>query len=111
MKIELRYFDGCPSWQVGLENLKSALQIDGLDIPVELLQVVNDEDAARKKFLGSPSFRVNDVDLWEEKRDTYSLSCRVYATPDGMKGSPSVLMLQEAIRQVIDGTQYHLHTG
>ena len=101
MKIELLYFDGCPSWKAGLENLKSALQIDGLDIPVELIQVVNDEDAARMKFLGSPSFRVNGVDLWDEERDTYSLSCRVYATPEGMKGSPTVSMLGEAIDRMM----------
>jgi hypothetical protein len=29
MKIELLYFDGCPSWQAGLENLKAALQQEG----------------------------------------------------------------------------------
>lgn len=111
MKIELLYFEGCPSWQTGLDNLKSALQMDGLDIPVELIQVVNDEDAARMKFLGSPSFRVNGDDLWEEKRDMYSLSCRIYTTPERMKGSPSILMLQDAIRQAIDGAQYRLQTG
>jgi hypothetical protein len=72
MKIELLYFDGCPSWQTGLENLRSALQAIGLDLPVKLVQVLDGDDAARKKFLGSPSFRVNGVDLWEEKRDTYS---------------------------------------
>ena len=70
---------------------------------VELVQVMDNDDAARKKFLGSPSFRINGVDLWNEERDRYSLSCRVYPTPDGMKGSPSVLMLREAISQVIDG--------
>jgi hypothetical protein len=97
MKIELLYFDGCPSRQTGLDTLQSALRGIGLDLPVELVRVPDDEDAARKKFLGSPSFRVNGVDLWEEKRDTYSLSCRVYATPEGVKGSPAVSMLQEAI--------------
>ena len=99
MKIELLYFDGCPSWQSGLQNLHSALKANGLDVSVELVQVVDNDDAARKKFLGSPSFRVNGVDLWNEERDTYSLSCRVYATPEGMKGSPTVSMLREAIRQ------------
>jgi len=31
MKIEPLYFDGCPPWQGGLENLKAALWIEGLD--------------------------------------------------------------------------------
>jgi hypothetical protein len=97
MKVELLYFDGCPSWQGGLENMKAALLMEGLDDPIELIRVADDDDAARKKFLGSPSFRINGVDLWEEERDSYSLSCRVYATLEGMKGSPTVSMLREAI--------------
>lgn len=100
MKIELLYFDGCPSWQGGLENMKAALLMDGLNVPVELIRIVDDDDAARKKFLGSPSFRVNGVDLWEEERDTYSLSCRIYATPEGMKGGPTVEMLRDAIQRL-----------
>ncbi len=110
MKVELLYFDGCPSWQQGLENLKAALSAEGLTAEIRLVKVESEEQAARLKFLGSPSFRVNGVDLWDEERDTYSLSCRVYATPEGMKGSPSVLMLRDAICQVIDGGQY-LQTG
>lgn len=102
MKINLLYFDGCPSWQAGLENLKFALQANGLDTPVELVRVVDDEDAAQKKFLGSPSFLINGADLWNEQRDTYSLSCCLYATPDGMKGSPTVSMSQEALQRCID---------
>ena len=29
MKIDLLYFDGCPAWQSGLENLKAALAAEG----------------------------------------------------------------------------------
>lgn len=102
VKVELLYFDGCPSWQSGLQNLHSALKANGLDVSVELVQVMDNDDAARRKFPGSPSFRINGIDLWEEERDVYSLSCRVYATPEGMRGSPSIAMLQKRIRQAID---------
>jgi hypothetical protein len=97
MKIELLYFDGCPSWQSGLENLKAALSVGGIDAPVDLVKVLDDADAAEKHFLGSPSFRVNGVDLWDEQRESYSLSCRVYVTPQGMKGNPSVELLREKL--------------
>jgi hypothetical protein len=50
MKIELLYFDGCPSWQTGLDNLRSALRAEGLNVPVELVEVLNDDDAAQKKI-------------------------------------------------------------
>ena len=99
MKIELLYFDGCPSWRSGLQNLHSALKANGLDASVELVQVMDNDNAARKKFIGSPSFRINGVDLWDEEREVYSMSCRVYATPEGIKGSPSVSMLREALHR------------
>lgn len=97
MKIELLYFDGCPSWQEGWRNLQAALGLEGLDANIELVEVLDDTDAEHKKFLGSPSFLVSGVDLWDEKRESYSLSCRVYLTPDGMKGAPSVEMLRKKI--------------
>jgi len=100
MKIELLYFEDCPSWQIALENIKSALRIEGLNVPVELIQILDNDDAGKKRFLGSPSIRINGIELWDEKREVYSLSCRVYATPEGIKGSPTVSMLQLAIHRV-----------
>lgn len=98
MKIELLYFDGCPSWQTGLEKLKTALRMEQLDHSVELVKVKDDSEADQLKFLGSPSFRINAHDIWPEERETYSLSCRVYITPEGMKGWPSVEMLREKLK-------------
>jgi len=99
MKMELLYFDGCPSWENGLKNLKAALQEEELSASVEIVKVEDDQDAARLKFLGSPSFRVNGHDLWPEERENYSLSCRIYPTPEGIRGFPTVAMLREQLRQ------------
>ena len=101
MKIELLYFDGCPSWESGLKNLQTALQEEGLSTAVEMVKVESDEDAARLKFLGSPHFRVDGMDLWHEERNVYSLSCRVYPTPNGIKGYPTVQMLKEKLHAVV----------
>lgn len=99
MKVELLYFDGCPSWENGLKNLETALQEEGLTASVEMVRVTNDNDAARLKFLGSPHFRVDGRDLWPEEREIYSLSCRVYPTTEGMKGFPTVALLSEQLKQ------------
>ena len=98
MKIDLLYFDGCPSWQEGLENLKTALEAEGLAADIRLMRVEEDVEAARLKFLGSPSFQANGLDLWLEERKRYNLSCRVYTTSQGMKGAPTVEMLREKLR-------------
>ncbi len=98
MKVELLYFDGCPYWQQGLENLKAALAAEGLTAEIRLVKVESEAQAARLKFLGSPSFRLNGEDLWSEEHQAYHLSCRVYRTPEGIKGAPSVPMLREKLR-------------
>ncbi len=98
MQIDLLYFDGCPSWQEGLENLKIALAAEDMQSEIRLVRVDNDSQAKALKFLGSPSFQVNGQDWWPEERTTFHLSCRVYPTPAGMRGAPSVEMLQEKLR-------------
>jgi hypothetical protein len=105
MKIELFYFDGCPSWQMGLRNLKSALQLEGIKTDVQLVKVLDDVGAVKLKFLGSPSFRVDDKELWPEEREMYTLSCRVYPSPQGIKGWPSVEMLQEKLHVLKEGSK------
>ena len=99
MKIELLYFDGCPSWKTGLKNLRSALEEEGLTAPIDVIEVKDNEQANRLKFLGSPHFRVDGQDLWSEERENYSLSCRVYPTPEGVKGFPTAAMLKQQLKQ------------
>lgn len=103
MKIELLYFDGCPSWEKALKNLKTALQLEGINAEIELICVRDNDHATQMKFLGSPSFRVDGVDWWPEKRSRYNLSCRVYATPEGMHGAPTVEMFRQQLQQVDKG--------
>jgi hypothetical protein len=98
MKIDLLYFDGCPSWESGVQNLITALEAEELEAEICLVKVENDEDAACLKFLGSPSFQVNGMDWWSEEREQYNMSCRVYLTPYGVKGTPTVEMLREKLR-------------
>lgn len=95
MKIDVLYFDGCPSWPQGLENLKTALAAEKIDAEINLVKVESDAQAASLKFLGSPSFQIDGIDLWPEDRQVFGLSCRVYATPSGIKGFPNL----EALRQ------------
>lgn len=99
MRIQLFYFDGCPSLQDGLKNLQTALQELQIDAPIELVEVLDDADAARLKYAGSPSFWVDSRDLWYEERENFSLSCRVYSTPAGLQGIPTIEMLKEKFTQ------------
>jgi hypothetical protein len=98
MKIELLYFNDCPSWKAALKNLETALIAEAIEAEIRLIDVQDNEQATRLKFLGSPSFCINGQDWWPETRETYNLSCRVYVTPQGMRGLPTVEMLREKIQ-------------
>ncbi len=75
-----------------------ALLGEDLPICIDFVLVKDDQQAERLRFLGSPSFRINGTDLWPEERQYYALCCRVYATPKGLNGVPTVEMLRERIR-------------
>ncbi|MGA9397496.1 MAG: hypothetical protein WBV22_04470 [Anaerolineaceae bacterium] len=98
MEIRLLYFDGCQSWKNALNNLHIALGEECLDFPVQLIEVKSDQEAAGVKFLGSPSFQVDGKDFWPEDRQTYSMNCRLYRTPVGLKGWPTVEMLRQKLQ-------------
>ena len=102
MEIELFYFDGCPAWQEALENMKTALKAEGLEAGIHPVLVSDDAESARMKFLGSPSFRVNGMDLWPEERKRFILSCRVYPTSQGLRGAPTVEMLRQKLYSIIE---------
>lgn len=100
MQIDLLYFEGCPSWQIGLDNLNAALIAEGIQAKIHLVNVETNSQAEHLKFLGSPTFQIDGVDLWPEERTNYILSCRVYATPKGIQGSPTVDMLRQKLGSI-----------
>ncbi len=101
MRVELIYFDGCPSWRQALANLQEALSAESVSATVELVAIESEAEAQRECFLGSPSFRVNGEYLWPEERAEYGLGCRVYATPQGLSGAPTVDMLRQHLRSFL----------
>lgn len=99
VKVSLLYFDGCPNWKVADERLREALASIGRgDTDVEYLRVSTPEEAEARQFRGSPTVLVNGRDPFLDRESPVGLSCRVYRTPDGLTGSPTVEQLVEALR-------------
>lgn len=98
MKVELLYFDGCPNWTVADERLSEAAQLVSRgDLTVHRRRVETEEDAIAVGFTGSPTILINDWDPFARGDEQVGLACRVYSTPDGLAGSPSVSQLVEAL--------------
>jgi hypothetical protein len=98
MKVELLYFYGCPSWETALQNVRDACALEGLTWAIEQVEVRGDDDAAERRFLGSPSIIVDGRDMWPETRSAYYMSCRMYRQPEGMRGWPTPEMIRDRLR-------------
>ena len=99
-KIELFYWEGCPSHPEALALLERVLAERGLDIAVELHEVLTDDEAVELRFPGSPTIRVDGRDIDPDGAESRpSLTCRIYRLPDGrVSPIPSREQLEEALR-------------
>jgi len=97
MKIQLLYFDGCPHWSAMDERLRQALAISGSAETVDYILIETPQAADEYRFAGSPSIRLNGRDPFPTTSDGFGLTCRVYSTPDGPAGAPTVEQLLAAI--------------
>ena len=90
MRIELLYFDGCPSHEAFVPRLHELLARAEVEVPVEQRRVESDEAAQSERFLGSPTLRVDgvDIDPGAGQRSDYGLKCRLYPTQEGLRGAP-----------------------
>ena len=76
-----------------------------------LIEIKTETDAQRWKFPGSPTIRFDGVDPFEQGEAHYGLECRVYLTPDGLRGWPTKDMLREAVNNVarLQGDPWQVH--
>ena len=63
MKIEVLYFENCPNHVPTLERIHQVLREEGCDAEVREVLVPDVETARNVRFLGSPTVRVNGIDI------------------------------------------------
>ncbi|SFE27787.1 hypothetical protein SAMN04487819_110114 [Actinopolyspora alba] len=98
MEIELLYSADCPNWHIARAHLAEALEAVGNRTHELVLRAVGtDEEARALRFPGSPTIRLNGHDLFPDTSRNYGLACRVYSTPDGLSGAPTVDQLVQAL--------------
>lgn len=96
MDIVLLYFGDCPNWKIADEHL-ATIAAERSDLTVSRHLVDTVEEAERVGFHGSPSILADGVDVFAEPDAGVGLSCRVYRTPDGPAGAPTIEQLRAAL--------------
>ena len=84
-RIELLWWEGCPSHPEALADLRAAMAEVGLDpAAVEVKEVRTHADAAAEGFPGSPTIRIDGRDVQPPgEGDPKGLTCRIYRRRDG----------------------------
>jgi hypothetical protein len=100
-RVEILYFEGCPNHEPArmlVERLARQLRIEP---EIRLVKVADPDAAVELRFLGSPTVRVDGVDVEpgaEERRD-FALACRIYRSEGGIAEQPDERWVRDALTE------------
>lgn len=88
-RVEFLWWQGCPSWERALADLREVLEEADLDSGAIVVKRIETEaDVEREAFFGSPTIRIDGEDIQAPSGgEPLGLACRVYRRPDG-RASP-----------------------
>ena len=101
-EVELLWWEGCPSTDKALATLREVLDEEGLD-PQAVVEreLRSDGEAESEGFVGSPTIRIDGVDVAPVENEPAGLTCRVYRLRDGRTSpTPDPEDIRDVIRRV-----------
>ena len=100
MDVQLLVVNDCPNERPAATLLRRVLDEISLSQVQVITRVVHDEqEAARLRFLGSPTVLINGRDPFVEPGQAPGLTCRLYRDASGVSGVPPVEPLRQALEQ------------
>jgi hypothetical protein len=96
MKIEVLYFADCPNHLPAMNRLRTVLHQEGLPAEASAIEVQDAAAAEAWKFFGSPTIRINGLDIDADSRSATEtgFACRRY--PGGL---PSEETIRAALKE------------
>jgi hypothetical protein len=83
-RVEFLWWRECPSWERVLGRLRADMEALGLDPEaIEMEEIVDQHDAERFSFVGSPTIRIDGADVQPPAEEPVGLTCRIYRHRDG----------------------------
>ncbi len=100
-RIELLYFEGCPTYKVARQIIAEVLELVGAPGDLREINVTSEAQARQLKFIGSPTVRIDgrDVDPAPDGAEQYGLKCRVYAVDGKLLGYPPRQVVLAALKE------------
>jgi hypothetical protein len=100
--VELLWFSDCPNHQAARALLRELVVSHGGAGVIVDIDATDPVVAASHRFPGSPTIRVNGVDVDPSFIDPgdYTPRCRLYRTEAGLRGVPDASWIRDALISV-----------
>lgn len=101
--ISILLVNGCPGAVFAEKYINDIIAKEGIDADVNFLFIDNDKDAGKLRFIGSPTIRVNGVDVEKGFKDTgaFGINGRTYQIDGKPSNHPSKSMIEAAIKSAL----------
>jgi mercuric ion transport protein len=101
VKVEVLYIADCPNHTPVVDRVRDVLRSTGMPQTVQEVEVCTNGEAEALRFLGSPTVRVNGLDVEPDARAVqhFGLGCRSYAENGSRSGLPSVELIRRALQE------------
>jgi len=80
VKVEVLYVADCPTHRAAVNLVKQVLAAGGVEAEIKEVLVRDEGTANKLGFCGSPTIRIDGVDVAEESQNarSFALNCRLY---------------------------------
>jgi hypothetical protein len=106
MRVELLYWDGDPNYMTARQRLVEVLTEDAFETPIQMVSVNQPDDAELLDFHGSPTIRIDGVDIHPVGDQPIGLGLRRYPPDNDLEGPLSEpLPGKRLIRRAVERTR------
>lgn len=94
--VEILHVPGCANFELARRRVHEAADRIGVDIEIRERVVSDETVTAAMGMAGSPTILIDGRDV-EQGHGGAPISCRLYHTPSGIEGAPSVDTIASAL--------------
>ncbi len=99
-RVELLWFSDCPNHETTRQLLAATVDRLAPGTRIDDIDATDPAVAAAVRFPGSPTIRINGIDIEPGFSDPgdYTPRCRLYRSSAGLRGVPDPAWIEDALR-------------
>jgi len=100
--VEILYTDNCPFWKETLKLITEVIDDLKTEAMVKKVKISGEDEAKRLRLPGSPTVRINGVDIDPAVKETVGyIGCRIYMYKGEIYEFPPKEMIESACERLL----------